>query len=279
VIPSRPSARPSARPPETRPPETRPWETRRSEPDPGRLLFVALRLARAGHPVLPCVPGAKTPLTRHGFLDATTDERRIRAWWRRTPTANLAVATGSGSYDVLDVDVRETGSGFPAFQRLVAAGLLDGLLYLVATPSGGLHAYFPGSGRAGSSRPRHHLDLKAGGGYVLTPPSVVGGRPYRVVHRADGPHRELDWDAVTTLLDPRDRPRRRHRPDRDLAALVRWVADRPEGERNTATFWAACRAVEQGVTDLRPLIEAAVAAGLPPDEAARTVRSARRRAL
>ena len=38
----------------------------------------ALAYARHGWPVFPCLPGRKAPLTRHGFRDATTDQRRTR---------------------------------------------------------------------------------------------------------------------------------------------------------------------------------------------------------
>jgi len=37
----------------------------------------ATRLGVAVHPV----SRSKAPLSPHGFKDATTDERQIRAWW------------------------------------------------------------------------------------------------------------------------------------------------------------------------------------------------------
>ncbi len=138
--------------------------TRQVSPDPDLLLATALRLAAAGAPVFPCNPDQKRPLTRHGMLDATTDRDQIRTWWHRHPTANLAIPTGTASIDVLDVDIRTTGSGFPAFARLARAGLLDGYSRLIATPSGGLHAYFPCTGQPSSRLAGHHLDLKAAGG-------------------------------------------------------------------------------------------------------------------
>jgi hypothetical protein len=254
--------------------------TRQIQPDPSLLLTTAVRLAAAGTPVFPCAPDAKNPLTRHGLLDATTDPGQIRAWWARTPDANLAIPTGTASHDVLDVDVRPAGSGFPAFNRLVREGLVDGHQRVIATPSGGLHAYFPGSDQPSSRLPGHHLDFKANGGYVLTPPSVVGGRPYELVRRSPGPHQTLDWTAIRNLLSPNG-----SQPARtpclsgppDIQHLASWVARLPEGQRNAGTFWAACRAVEQGIVDLRPLVDAAIQAGLPRREAARTVSSAVRR--
>jgi hypothetical protein len=62
----------------------------------------------------------------------------------------------------------------------------------------------------------------------------------------------------------------------DVASLAGWVAGLPEGNRNDGLFWAACRAVEAGASDLGELVAAAVNAGLPEREAWRTVASAER---
>ena len=59
---------------------------------------------------------------------------------------------------------------------------------VIATPSGGLHAYFTGSDQPSGRLPRQHLDFRARGGYVLAPPSQIDGRPYRVI-RTPGPVR------------------------------------------------------------------------------------------
>ncbi len=183
--------------------------------------------------------------------------------------------------DVLDVDVRPAGSGYAAFNDLKRAGLLSGYERVISTPSGGMHVYFPGSDQPSSRLPRHLLDLKAAGGYVLVPPSVVDGGRYVTVRRTTGPHQRLDWEAVRRVLDP-DPPRRRPPgtgPARTggIDVLAAWVATLPEGRRNAGTFWAACRAAEQGVADLTPLVEAARRTGLPDLEARRTVASALRR--
>ena len=74
----------------------------------------ALAYARRGWPVFPCQPGRKEPDTPHGFKDATTDPGRITAWWTAVPGRNVAIATGAPGPDVLDVDVRPGGSGYPA---------------------------------------------------------------------------------------------------------------------------------------------------------------------
>jgi Bifunctional DNA primase/polymerase, N-terminal len=238
----------------------------------------ALRYAAAGWPVFPCVPGRKEPATRRGFKDATTSPAVIRrVWWERTPF-NVAIATGAPGPDVLDVDIKPGGSGFAAFGQLQRAGLLAGAFAIVRTPSGGMHVYYQGSDQRGARLPRHYLDFRSRGGYVVAPPSTVDGRAYELVEKRAASGR-IDWQAVSTFLDPPS-PARPHqlRDGADVAALARWVAGLPEGNRNDGLFWAACRAVEAGTTDLDGLVAAAVTAGLPEGEAWRTVTSAERTA-
>src|SRR5919107_1194087 len=70
--------------------------------------------------------GTGRPMTTSGFLDATTDPDRIRAWWARHPHANIGAPTGAPGFDVLDVDVRPDGNGWAAYRRAAASGLLHG---------------------------------------------------------------------------------------------------------------------------------------------------------
>ena len=188
-------------------------------------LAAALRYAQADWPVFPCIPGEKAPATKHGFLDATTDPDKITWWWSRNPERNVAIATGAPGPDVLDVDVHKEGSGFAAFNRLHREGLLDGASAYIRTPSGGLHAYFAGSEQGNGRLPRHHLDFRSKGGYVIAPPSHVNGRHYELIKRADG-HGGLDWAAVTRLLEPERQQRPLRSDDRSMDAhrLAEWVA-------------------------------------------------------
>ena len=248
---------------------------------PERAVDQALAYAQRGWPVFPCQPGGKGPATRHGFHDATTDSELIRLWWRRMPDANVAVATGTPGPDVLDVDYHgAAGNGFAALNRLKRSGLLDGCGTMVATPGGGLHAYFAGSEQASRRLPRQHLDFRSHGGYVVVPPSVVDGRPYRLVSYRP-PSAGLNWSAVTRLLEP-ERQRSYDLPvaePADLNRLAGWVERLEEGNRNSGLFWAACRAVEAGQSGLLDELAAAAArTGLPAQEIARTIASASRSA-
>lgn len=189
-------------------------------------LAAALDYAARGWPVFPCKPHSKVPVTWHGFHDATTDPDVIRQWWRQMPAANVAIATGAPAVDVLDVDVKDAGNGYAAFNRLKRAGLLTGALAIVRTPSGGLHAYFAGTGQRCGALKRHFLDFKATGGYVLAPPSTVGGRAYELLDRRDASG-VLDWARVTRFLDPpAPRPQQRVRAHRPQGRLPRWLLDR-----------------------------------------------------
>jgi hypothetical protein len=242
-------------------------------------LAAALRYAQAGWPVFPCGPGQKVPATRHGFLDATPDPDKITWWWSRNPGWNLALATGAPGPDVLDVDVRETGNGFDAFNRLRREGLLDGASAYIRTPSGGLHAYFTGSQQGNGRLPRHHLDFRSLGGYVVAPPSRVNHRHYELIKRAGG-QGGLEWAAVTRLLEPEPQQRAQRSGEKpaDARRLAGWVARQQEGNRNDGLFWAANRALEAGLTDLGALADAARHTGLDDREITRTLASARRRA-
>lgn len=192
--------------------------------------------------------------------------------------------------EVVDVDLKASGSGFAGFERARRAGWVPGWLRLVRTPSGGMHAYFP----ADPSRPqpswqaaRVHVDFRGAGGYVVVPPSAVtlgDGRVGRYVvacGRQPNPS-PVDAAALRDFLDPR--LEHAYRPGgmgrtADAERLAGWVAALAEGERNRGLFWAACRLAEGGLAPaaaLDALGPAAEQAGLPPREVATTIRSAYR---
>jgi len=244
----------------------------------------AHRFADHGWPVFPASPGGKVPITEHGYLDATTGHKQIQSWWRSEPRANVAVATGKPGPDVLDVDRHQDGSGFPAFNQLKREGLVPEPMAVIRTPSGGMHAYYQGTGQRNGHIPDKHLDFRSAGGYVISPPSQVGGRPYAVVSKQPSAA-TFDWSKARELLGPQPQPQPQRRParalqraadrPRDVSHLAAWVAQQNEGNRNAGLFWAANRAVEAGDTaTLDDLARAARDAGLDAREVDRTIRSA-----
>jgi len=258
---------------------------------PWTVSAAARKLAAAGVPVFPCVPGGKRPLTEHGFHDATTDPGQVEGWWRRYPDANLAVPTGATSgMVVVDVDVHAPTDGYEAFERAHRAGLVSRWAFLVSTPSGGMHSYYPATpDRAQRSwqAVRAGVDFRGDGGYILVPPSMVSTNGaavgYRVRQINTGSSATLDADRLRDFLDPRSMlpPRTGHDVQRsvDVSRLAAWVAARGEGERNRGLFWAACRLAENGVPApdaLDVLAAAASEVGLGEREITTTVRSAYR---
>ncbi|NDL57007.1 bifunctional DNA primase/polymerase [Phytoactinopolyspora mesophila] len=260
------------------------------------MLEAALRCASSGLPVFPCVPGAKRPLIQRGFYAATTALDEILDWWTRWPEANLAMPTGRHggrvTFDVVDIDVHSGGNGYPQMKKLGDAGLLDGWTHMVRTPSGGVHIYYPGTTQRNGTLPGAHVDFRSTGGYVLLPPSSISVRghlsPYVTVATSSQPSAPVNWEAIrehVMEIGPGRRPAARTpisnmenaSPERVVATLARYVAQTPEGNRNDVLYWASCRAAERGVRDARPLLEAALRAGLEQREAARTIYSAYRR--
>jgi hypothetical protein len=154
--------------------------TPRRPPD---LLAEALSYAAQGQRVIPVEPAGKRPLTRRGIKDAARDQRIIRSWWRRWPTANIGMRVGEGML-VVDVDPRHDGvRGLQRLQR--EHGPLP-MTRTARTGGGGAHYWYRyDTARTIPSRCGllSGLDLLADGGrYVIVPPSMhASGAQYRWV--------------------------------------------------------------------------------------------------
>ncbi len=236
-----------------------------------------LRYAASGWPVLPCRQD-KTPHTRHGVLDASTDPAVIGRWWTRWPAALPAVATGQ-HLTVLDIDVKGPANGYTALRAV--EHLLPTGCPRVRTPSGGLHVYTRPRAPVGNRSLRTAgVDVRGDGGYVLVPPGVTDHGSYEFAERGSWPVPTVDVRRVLDVLAPPPRPSPPRGFDRGgdpVRWLAPWVENLQPGGRNAGLFWAACCVAEHG-HDPHPLIEAAVNAGLPRGEATRTIRSAVRTA-
>ncbi|MEU8550248.1 bifunctional DNA primase/polymerase [Streptomyces roseoverticillatus] len=209
-------------------------------PDPRR---VALWAAAQSWHVIPLAPGAKVPLrgcdrcspgTRerpnprytqhdgrgcecitagrpcHGVLAATTDPRRITAWWDRVPAAGVGVAAGPSGLVILDVDCHDGQPPEDPAALLPGVDLPDGIApnsvrdgrdvlallcearrarypegtstLTVRTPSGGVHLWFrapagtkwrPLAGALG-----WQLDVRAGSSYAVAPGTATRSGTY-----------------------------------------------------------------------------------------------------
>ena len=171
------------------------------------LLNSALKYADLGYAVFPCHPGQKTPLTEHGFKDASTDPATIETWWTQHPTANVAIATA----DLLVVDIDGQDNPLAPGRSRTSNSALRRRPFSI-TPRGGCHHWFrQPDGRAfrntaGLLAPK--VDTRSNGGYVLVPPSVVNGSAYQWVEgqALDIPRDKLPeppaW--LVDVLDPKE---------------------------------------------------------------------------
>jgi hypothetical protein len=258
------------------------------------MLDAALRYAKRGWPVFPCKPHGKTPLTEHGFEDATIDVPQIGLWWVRWPDANVAIATGEPGPDVVDFDIKNGVDGEEAYHALVKAAMLRGCHTLIITPSGGAHVYFAGTEQHNGSLAKVGVDFRSKGGYVLAPPShvveyddageVTYADYYVLCKQRQQTGTPIEWQKVKDILVPPPAPRvpvtpgREASPSARISGALRAMGEAQPGERNHMLYWAAKRLVECDgtVTDFTDLYSVAERVGLTHDEIDKTMRSAQR---
>jgi hypothetical protein len=117
------------------------------------------------------VSKAKTPITRHGHLEATTDSEQIRRWWQAHPAANIGARCTW--FFVVDIDPRNGGHHVLDGWRSVRGDFPR--TWRARTGSGGLHVFFRHSPELDTiplGRLYSGVDIKGGGrGYVLLAPS------------------------------------------------------------------------------------------------------------
>lgn len=192
----------------------------------GRALEAALAYAGEGFAVFPCKPD-KSPRTKNGFYDATTDEDQIRRWWAAHPSDLVGLRTGEGSgVFVLDLDNGEVGHA--SLEHLEAEHGRLPETYTVRTSGNpekgkgpGEHRYFRYPGAAVKSTVSaigDNLDVRGDGGYVIAPPS----HGYTTVSGEFGEFAEAPRWLVEAVRD--DGPDR----SREIGEAV------PEGRRNAS---------------------------------------------
>ncbi len=182
------------------------------------LLKLALNYAELGWYVFPLVPNKKVPATKNGFKDATLDLEQIKKWWTEIPSANIGIATGSRTgIAVVDIDVKNGSNGFESLKTLA----IDTNTLTSLTPSGGRHLYYVTSGKTINSKTRilPGIDIKAEGGYVVAPGSVIDGKKYEWLEPETSP-----ISFPECLLEITSKPA--SEPKLEEGVII------PEGERN-----------------------------------------------
>lgn len=248
------------------------------------MIEAALQWAADGVPVFPVA--GKVPKTEHGLKDATTDERRISAWWTAWPEAGIGGATGEpcGAW-VLDLDGQE---GLDSFAELEAIHGRVPETRTVRTGGGGRHLWFllpDGIAVGNRARVKPGIDVRGTGGYVVLPPSghPSGGR-YRLevdVPPAFAPEWLLDLvikrakPAPAAPVLPTGGGLERKRVLGMVAGACDRIRSASQGTRNDTanrecySVGGFLDAAGLSVDEVAPLLEAAVVAAEQPAALAR----------
>jgi hypothetical protein len=154
----------------------------------------ALWLAGIGLPVFPLHPNTKLPAITGWPEAATTDPKRINAWWKNGPERNIGIATGGqladGHHLVIDLDKKSGKDGFATLKALCAKLDIDDgptsaltATFRVATPSGGEHVHVSTAvpGKSVVNVPGPGIDLRGDGGFAVGPGSTINGKAYQVI--------------------------------------------------------------------------------------------------
>jgi hypothetical protein len=260
-------------------------------------LGYALRYAQRGFSVIPLKPDSKRPAlaswTRYQTEHAST--RQLKAWFGNGNPKQHGVGVVTGAVSglvVLDID---PGGSVPVVLPRT---------YRVITPRG-QHMYFrwPGEPVLNKVALFPNVDLRGDGGYVVAPPSVIGGKGYvpdgvlshmfaalpvellALARARSTPKNAFDLvpalsthvSVLLTLLEPLQST------PYGLKALEgtrRELLSSTVGRRNLDLFKAACRMGElvagselKRATVFHTLRKAALEVGLDPEEISPTIRS------
>ena len=145
--------------------------------------------AKLGVFVFPCNLD-KTPMTPHGFKDATNDRAQVRAWWTERPEASIGIACGASGWLVLDIDADK--GGFESYAELRDKDIItpaDLDTFTSRTGGGGMHIVWqqPQGVLIGNSAGKlgKGLDIRGDGGYIIAPPSPhPSGTAYQIERNA-----------------------------------------------------------------------------------------------
>jgi hypothetical protein len=257
---------------------------------------LALKYARNNKPVFPCnqdaaSPKAKSPFVGNGFKSATTDPQQVEQWWETFPNALVGVPTGEVTgFFVLDIDERDDYSGSQTLTELEQDhGNLPDTLEAY-TPSGGRHLYFKNVSDLGCSTSRvgKGLDIRAAGGYVIAPGSVMSdGTDYQWINKKITIAEAPEW---LVQLARKPQKQSNHSPGKNLAdsyankaleSAITTIVGTGEGTRNHTLnqqafgLFGLVRAGRLNEFKVRSVLEgAALAIGLDTDEIQKTLDSA-----
>jgi hypothetical protein len=240
-----------------------------------------LYLAKQGLPVFPCNPADKRPLTAHGFHDATNDLGKVEGWWRRWPNALIGTPTGH-RFGVLDIDATKHPASLGWFVEHAGDLVISRRHH---TRSGGFHVLLKPNPKftCSSGKIKLGVDTRGLGGYIIWWPAhgLDVENPTSILPVPDWLLEKLHPPARRRTTSARDNYVPGRGVDRSVAGILRKIVSAAEGQRNSVTFWGACRFAElvregklREGDALDIIVKAAARNGLQANEALRTAQSA-----
>ncbi len=206
------------------------------------LKAAACKYALNGVAVLPLVPQGKVPKIRGGVHSASFDMSDTVDRWTASPDANIGIATGKCSRGiiVIDIDVKNGTDGEKSLESWQEQnGRLPENL-TAKTPSGGRHLYYRVKECEYGNRVGllPGVDIRANGGYVVAPPSVLPNGSYEWLSK-EGKVADAN-DIVLLLLN--------WGKFDDMAPKTFEMPEVVEtGQRNNTLFKLACSMRDKGV--------------------------------
>jgi hypothetical protein len=192
------------------------------------------------------------------YTEITPSGRGLRIWWRVEPQTGEPVTVQTRDNCELVVYDPATGQLKPKPMRFGRELYYRAMRFLIVTERP--YQWYPDApGELATITPRDLADIAS---------LVRDGQAKALDHE---PETGKPVPAVVELA-PASRANTSH-----VKRILRWIATQREGNRNNATYWAAHRLREAGVTLEHAqalLVPLAVALGLPAREAERTIASA-----
>jgi len=142
--------------------------------------------SRIGASLFPIPAGDKIPAkSSRPYLDCSADPEQWAKWQSLYPGWNWILVAGPSNLIIVDIDAKRIGqeAAWKLWSDWCKGHGLQVYTPQVITPSGGWHVYFsvPAGLDLGQPALCSGIDIRAGNGYVLIPPSVIGGVPYSFV--------------------------------------------------------------------------------------------------
>ena len=195
-----------------------------------KMLDAALAYAKRGWAIFPC-NFDKSPKTKHGVNDATTDPKQITKWWKQWPHANIGLNAGEAGFMILDLD---PGHNLEELEKNV--GPIPDTLLKASTPRNGRHLYFTlNDGEfvaASASRLAPCVDVRSFHSFVLLPPSATKDGKYTWLEEGKPAHRTDELIRVANSAGEKHKDRDVWFIDADLPENIEQCIKWLKGELN-----------------------------------------------